>query len=164
MTSDTFARVCASLDVPMAIVTAFDGHECSGCLVGFHTQCSIEPQRWLVCISKKNHTYGTARNAEWLALHFLRADQHGLAQVFGGVTGDEIAPAEKFARWAWRPGPAGTPLLDGCDFVAGRVLERIDAGDHVAHIIEIADAGRRHAPASQLGSQAVHDIHPGHEP
>ena len=60
MSSDALAHLCESLDGPMAIVTAFDGRERSGCLVGFHTQCSIAPSRWIVCISKKNHTYGIA--------------------------------------------------------------------------------------------------------
>jgi flavin reductase (DIM6/NTAB) family NADH-FMN oxidoreductase RutF len=164
MSADTFEGVCGTLDAPMIVVTAFDGRERSGCLVGFHTQCSIAPRRWLVCISKANHTCRVAGEAEWLAVHFLRNDQHDLAQLFGGVTGDAIAPADKFERCAWHAGHNGTPILDGCDFVAGRVLQRFDAGDHVAHLIEITDAARLHSPAPQLGSQAVHDIRPGHEP
>ena len=84
MSADAFTRTCESLDFPMTVVTAFDGREHSGCLVGFHTQCSIEPRRWLVCISKANHTCGVAERAEWLAVHLLRDDQHALAQFFGG--------------------------------------------------------------------------------
>jgi flavin reductase (DIM6/NTAB) family NADH-FMN oxidoreductase RutF/NAD(P)-dependent dehydrogenase (short-subunit alcohol dehydrogenase family) len=159
-----FTGICTSLDFPMTVVTAFDGRERSGCLVGFHTQCSIEPQRWLVCISKTNHTYGVARDADYLALHFLREDQHELAQLFGGVSEDDIAPHEKFERCAWHAGARGTPIIDGCDYIAGRVLKRTDAGDHVAHVIDVSDAGKHHAPAPQLGSRAVRDIHPGHAP
>jgi len=162
--SATVARICASLDAPMAVVTAFDGRQRSGCLVGFHTQCSIHPQRWLVCISKTNHTFDVARDAEYLAVHFLREDQHDLAHLFGGVSEDDIAPHEKFERCAWHADVHGTPILDGCDYVAGRVLKRTDAGDHVAHIVEISAAKRQHPPAPQLGSQAVRDIQPGHAP
>jgi flavin reductase (DIM6/NTAB) family NADH-FMN oxidoreductase RutF len=164
MNGDSFTGICDSLDFPMAVVTAFDGHERSGCLVGFHTQCSIEPRRWIVCISKANHTYGIAGRAEWLVVHLLRDDQHGLAQVFGGVTGDAIAPHEKFERVPWHAGPGQTPILDGCDWLAGRVLERIDCGDHVAHLLDVAAAGQEHARAPQLGFSAVHDIRPGHAP
>jgi flavin reductase (DIM6/NTAB) family NADH-FMN oxidoreductase RutF len=164
MSSDSFTGVCESLDVPMTVVTAFDGHEHSGCLVGFHTQCSIEPRRWIVCISKTNHTLGVAGRSEWLVVHFLRNDQHALAQLFGGVTGDAIAPHEKFERTAWRDGPGGTPILEGCDWMAGRVLERIDAGDHVAHVLAITEAADAHRAAPQLGSRAVRDIQPGHPP
>lgn len=164
MSADEFTRTCESLDFPMTIVTAFDGREHSGCLVGFHTQCSIEPRRWLVCISKSNHTCGIAERAQWLAVHLLRDDQHELAQFFGGVTGDSIAPHEKFDYFPWRPGPGGAPILDGCDWLAGRVLERIDGGDHVIHVLEIAETRNEHAPAPQLGSKAARDIRPGHEP
>jgi len=162
VSADPFTGMCESLDFPMIVVTAFDGHEHSGCLVGFHTQCSIEPRRWLVCISKANHTCGVAERAEWLAVHLLRDDQHGLAQFFGAVTGDAIAPHEKFEYCTWRPGPGGVPILEGCDWVAGRVLERHDAGDHIMHLLEITETGEEHAAAPQLGSRAVRDIRPGH--
>lgn len=164
MSVDPFTRTCESLDFPMTIVTAFDGKERSGCLVGFHTQCSIDPRRWLVCISKSNHTCGVAGGAEWLAVHVLRTGQHGLAQLFGSVTGDAIAPRDKFDYCAWRTGPGETPILEGCDWLAGRVLQRFDTGDHVAHLIEITETGTEHTPAAQLGSRAVRDIHPGHDP
>jgi flavin reductase (DIM6/NTAB) family NADH-FMN oxidoreductase RutF len=154
--------ICATLESPMIVVTAFDGRERSGCLAGFHTRCSINPGRWLVCISKVNHTFGVAERASALAVHFLRSDQHDLAQLFGEVTGDAIAPHDKFERSTWRSGPAGTPILAGCDWIAGRVIERTDCGDHVAYVIEVLDIGREHAPSAQLGSQAVHDIQPGH--
>jgi flavin reductase (DIM6/NTAB) family NADH-FMN oxidoreductase RutF len=133
-------------------------------LVGFHTQCSISPRRWIVCISKTNHTFGVAGRAEWLIVHLLRNDQHALAELFGGVTADAIAPHEKFERAAWHAGPAGTPILEGCDWLAGRVLERIDAGDHVAYLLEITEAAEVHGAAPQLGSRAVRDIRGGHAP
>jgi flavin reductase (DIM6/NTAB) family NADH-FMN oxidoreductase RutF len=158
---DALAQLCASLDFPMAVVTAFDGRERSGCLVGFHTQCSIAPHRWLVCISVANHTYRIAQASEWLVVHVLRDDERALAELFGAVTGD-VAPHEKFDRCSWRPGPGGVPVLAGCDWVAGRVLERIEVGDHVAHLLDIAEVGIDHVPAPQLGSQHVRDIHPGH--
>jgi flavin reductase (DIM6/NTAB) family NADH-FMN oxidoreductase RutF len=164
MSRDSFAGVCDSLDYPMTIVTAFDGRERSGCLVGFQTQCSIAPRRWIVCISKTNHTFAVAGRSEWLIVHLLREDQHGLAQFFGAVTGDAIAPHEKFEYAPWHPGPGGTPILEGCDWLAGRILERIDGGDHVAYLLEITEAGEVHAPARQLGSLAARDIQPGHAP
>jgi flavin reductase (DIM6/NTAB) family NADH-FMN oxidoreductase RutF len=162
MNDDSFTRLCRSLDFPMAIVTAFDGSERSGCLVGFHTQCSIEPRRWLACISKLNHTFGVAQRTDRLVVHLLRDDQHALAELFGGLTGDAIAPHEKFELCAWKPGPGGTPILEGCDWIAGPVLARVDGGDHTMFLIEVTDHGEEHAPAPQLGSKAVRDIYPGH--
>jgi flavin reductase (DIM6/NTAB) family NADH-FMN oxidoreductase RutF len=49
----------------MFIVTAVgrDG-ERAGCLVGFATQCSIQPPRFLACISRENRTFDVVTEAE----------------------------------------------------------------------------------------------------
>jgi flavin reductase (DIM6/NTAB) family NADH-FMN oxidoreductase RutF len=74
----------------------------AGCLVGFATQCSISPGRFLVAISRSNATHAVALAAEVLAVHGPARDQHGLAVLFGAETGDEI---DKFARGS--RGPSG---------------------------------------------------------
>ena len=40
-------------------------------MVGFHSQCSVDPGRFAVWLSKANHTYGVALRAEVFAVHFL---------------------------------------------------------------------------------------------
>ena len=157
--ADPFAQIVDSLDAPMLVVTACDGSERSGCLVGFATQCSIAPRRWLICISKSNHTFRVARATQTVVVHFLRVDQVELARLFGSQTEDVV---DKFARCAWRDGPGGAPILAGCDWIAGRVLERIDLGDHEGQLLGVFDAGHEHADAPQLGFQAVRGLPPGH--
>lgn len=154
-------RTLAALDYPMTIVTAANGVERSGCLVGFGTQCSIHPLRWLTCLSKRNHTYTIASAARTLVVHLLHDDQHALAELFGAETGDAI---DKFARCSWRSGPDGVPVIEGCDWIAGSVLERFDLGDHVGHLLELFESGHEHPDGPQLGFQRVRDIRPGHEP
>ena len=63
-------------DYPLTVVTTIgpDG-ELSGCLAGFTTQCSIDPLRFLVCISRVNHTFDVVSRATMLALHLLGEDQ-----------------------------------------------------------------------------------------
>jgi flavin reductase (DIM6/NTAB) family NADH-FMN oxidoreductase RutF len=158
---DDFLRIVSSLDPPMQIVTASDGTERSGCLVGFATQCSIDPRRWFVCISKTNHTFRVARAARTLIVHHLRADQLDLARLFGSETDDTV---DKFAHCAWHEGPDGTPILEGCDWIAGRIVLRVDVGDHFGHLLEVTGAGHEHPDAPQLGFQAVRDLRPGHPP
>src|SRR5215218_5361853 len=124
----------------MIIVTACAGGERSGCLIGFATQTSIDPSRFLVCLSQKNRTYRVAVRAALLGVHFVPAEAEALAELFGGRTGDEL---DKFEHCAWRPGPEGTPLLDDCpNRFVGRVLERMDAGDHDAFLLEAVLAER----------------------
>src|SRR3954451_19397105 len=99
------------LDYPMFIVTAAAGSDRAGCLVGFATQCSIDPPRFLVCLSDKNRTFRVARHARTLVVHLVPREATGLAELFGSETGDEV---DKFARCAWSEGPDGTPVLDDC--------------------------------------------------
>ncbi|MCA1844717.1 MAG: flavin reductase family protein, partial [Actinobacteria bacterium] len=114
------------------------------------------------CISKANHTFEVAQAASALAVHWLAADDRALAELFGGETGEEI---DKFEHCTWQPGPGGVPVLDGVKgWVAGRIVERFDAGDHVVFVVD-AEAGRaEELTAGQLGFLAVKDLEPGHEP
>lgn len=156
------ARIVDEIDYPMVVVTVCDQKRGrGGCLVGFHTQCSIAPARWLVCISKKNHTHAVATRATALAVHFLRTDQHRLAEIFGDETCDEV---DKFAQCAWRDTPEGTPILETCDYLVGRIAQRFDCGDHTAHLLDVVEVGEAHPAAPQLGFQSVRDIRPGHTP
>ena len=131
---ESFQRLVAQLDYPMFIATVAAGGERSGCLIGFATQCSIHPPRFLAGISDKNHTFGVAMKADSMAIHLVPADATELAELFGGETGDEI---DKFARAAWRPGPGDVPLLDECpNRFVGRIVERVDFGDHTGMVLD----------------------------
>lgn len=154
-----FEAIAAGLDYPMFIVTAAAGGRRAGCLVGFATQTSIEPTEFLVGVSRRNHTYSVAREARVLGVHCPSEDQVGLAELFGGQTGDEV---DKLARCAWSEGPEGVPLLDACpSWFAGSVVGRMDVGDHAGFVLRVlAAAHGRDAP--QLRFSQVRHIEPGH--
>jgi flavin reductase (DIM6/NTAB) family NADH-FMN oxidoreductase RutF len=156
-----FERIVASIDPPMFVVTAADGAERDGCLVGFATQCSIDPPRYLVCLSVKNRTTRIARRSSMLAVHALRKDQHELAELFGGTTEDE--GVDKFAHVAWREGPNGVPVLEGCDWFAGAVIVRHDdLGDHEGFVLDVRASADAASSDEQLGFQDVQDVDAGH--
>lgn len=159
-TTDTFNALVGDLDYPMFIVTATAGGERAGCLVGFATQCSIDPPRFLACISDKNRTCRVASRAQVLAVHFVPEDADDLAELFGGRTGDAI---DKFATVDWESGPHGVPLLRRCrNRFVGRVLERVDVGDHVAFLLQPVAAERGH-PVEPFPFHRARRIEPGHE-
>ena len=158
-TSDAFGALTTALDYPMFVVTAAGGGRRAGCLVGFATQCSIEPARFLICLSRENHTYRVAEQADVLAVHLLDTRQQELAELFGSETGDDT---DKFDRCRWTDGPSGTPLLDQCpNRFVGRVVDRLDLGDHVGHVLDVVDASTG-ALATPLTFQQVRDVEPGH--
>ena len=158
--SESFNSLVAHLDGPMFIATVFDGEERAGCLVGYATRCSIDPPRFLVCVSDKNRTYRVLGGSDHVAVHFVPEDGAELAELFGGETGDDV---DKFERCDWREGPGGVPLLEGCpDRFVGRVVERVPAGDHDAVVLDpvLAEGDGR---GGQLGFRRAMRIEPGHE-
>jgi flavin reductase (DIM6/NTAB) family NADH-FMN oxidoreductase RutF len=157
---ETFQRLVAKLDYPMFIATVAADGERAGCLVGFATQCSIRPPRFLAGISDKNRTYRVAQGAGSMAVHLVPEGADELAELFGGETGDEL---DKFERCEWRPGPDGVPLLDECpNRFVGQIVERVEFGDHVGMVLEPFLA-EEDEDSSQLGFLRAKRIDPGHE-
>jgi flavin reductase (DIM6/NTAB) family NADH-FMN oxidoreductase RutF len=158
---ETFIKITTGLDYPMLVITARADGGPAGCLVGFSTQCSVHPPRYLVCLSDKNRTQRVASAADVLAVHFLSAEAVALARLFGGETTDED---DTFSRCRWHPGPSQAPILDDCRrWFVGRILERQPLGDHVGFLLEPIAA--RHEEAEEgLFFQRVKDLDPGHEP
>lgn len=153
-------RFVEGFDYPMFVVTTAAGGERSGCLVGFATQTGIEPFRFLVCLSKNNHTHRVARRASHLIVHVPGRDQLDLAELFGSETGDEI---DKFAGVRWTPGPGGAPLLADCPrWLAGEIRHRMDLGDHTGFLLAPVDAGARPHDAGPLMFAAARRLTPGH--
>lgn len=159
---DAFTAQVASLDYPMAIVTASAGSERSGCLVGFISQCSIHPPRVMAWISETNHTHHVALKSSHLAAHWLSVLELEAAELFGAQTGDEL---DKFARCDWQPGPGGAPVLSACPrWFVGRILGRFAHGDHTGFLLEPVQAAAEGPWPRQLGYQDVRHLDPGHRP
>jgi flavin reductase (DIM6/NTAB) family NADH-FMN oxidoreductase RutF len=157
---DTFTQLTGDLDYYMLVVTTAVAGKLAGCLVGFSTQCSIDPPRFLVCLSDKNHTTRVAADADALAVHFLPDSAEDLAELFGSQTGDRI---DKFARCRWHAGPEGLPILDDCGrWFAGRVLERHPLGDHIGYLLEPFAAERKDDTAT-FDFRRAKRLEPGHE-
>jgi flavin reductase (DIM6/NTAB) family NADH-FMN oxidoreductase RutF len=155
-----FSELVGQLDYPMLIVTTRASGELGGCLVGFSTQCSIDPARFLVCLSNKNRTYRLAQRASALAVHFIPSEEIELASLFGGETGDET---DKFSRCQWHSGPEEMPILEECPrWFVGRIVERQALGDHDAFVLEPVAASEGHDEKS-LGFEQVKTLEPGHE-
>jgi flavin reductase (DIM6/NTAB) family NADH-FMN oxidoreductase RutF len=146
----------------MLVITTAAGDERAGCLVGFHSQCSIQPPQYAVWLSKANRTFRIGVLADQFALHFLEANDRPLAELFGGTSGDE---EDKFEQCSWHAAAAGIPLLDDC---AARVIARCVAmhdtgGDHVCFVLEptyIETPG----PFTPLESTDLGDLAAGHAP
>lgn len=141
---------------------AGDGHR-AGCLVTFNGPCSIEPPRYAVWLSHRNHTYRVALTASEVVVHMLTRDDLPLAELFGGVSGMR---QDKFAQVPWRD-CGGTPLLRvSGGWLRGRILSRgpgreETGGDHTCFVLEPVDAGDGSGSGSPLRMSDVRHIKPG---
>jgi len=149
------------LDTPMFIVTAVDRETAArgGCLVGFASQCSIDPDRFVVWLSQHNHTYRIAQQASVLAVHGLAAGQRHLAELFGTCTGDEV---DKFAQCSWRPGIDGVPILNECRrWFVGDIQDTAVWGNHTGFLLTPRESGDP-TDAPPLMFSAVQDLTAAH--
>ncbi|MFI9612025.1 flavin reductase family protein [Streptomyces sp. NPDC052023] len=150
------------LDPDMCVVTAVAGGERAGCLVGFASQCSLRPVRFVVWLSETNRTFRVARSAEFLAVHLLARDQLGLAEIFGGRTGDD--GDDKFQDVRWRQGHGGAVVLEDTEaWFVGQVVERVSGGDHVGFVLDPVEWGaRKRSGGPLLRLSDAYRIEPGH--
>lgn len=162
MDEQAFDALAEAGDSAMIIVTTAAEGVRAGCLVGFHTQSSIEPRRYAVWLSKANHTYRAALRAERLAIHFLTTADEAIAEFFGTRTGED---GDKFETFAVTTDAEGVPLLDALPHrMIGRRVAMIEVGgDHA--LVEIAvDAVHGGAePFAPLRLASVIHLRPGHE-
>ncbi|MFJ4653293.1 flavin reductase family protein [Nocardia sp. NPDC088792] len=160
--SKAFDRVIAGADDAMWIATTVAEGRRAGCLVGFGTQASIEPRRFLACLSTANHTYTVACSAQHLAVHLLSSESLALAQLFGAETGSEI---DKFEHCEWREGPHSLPILAGAaGWFTGEILRRDDFGDHVGFLLAPTSAQPPDPGHAPLRFHEVGALTPGHRP
>jgi len=149
----------AAADQALVVFTTAAGDQRSGCLVGFHTQCSIEPFQYAVWISKANRTYRLVPFASHFAVHFLRPGDEQVAELFGAETGDDI---DKFARCSWTEAAGGVPLLAG---MPAAVFERRslfeEEGDHICIVGEPVRVEPQDFTPMRLS--AAEHLEPGHQ-
>ena len=160
MGGDAFDRIAATIDPPMVIVTTRAGDEMDGCLVGFSTQCSIDPLHFLVCLSTANRTYEIARRAQTLVVHMLHdnAQDLSLARLFGEETGHDV---DKLAACHWEPGPDGVPVIQSCDWFGGPIVSRVNLGDHVGFALDVRFGTAVRTSEPYLGLAGVRDLDAG---
>jgi flavin reductase (DIM6/NTAB) family NADH-FMN oxidoreductase RutF len=129
-----FDELILAADGSMVVVAASDGDEVDACLVGFHCQCSIEPLRYAIWLSKANRTYRLAQRSDSLSVHWLPAHAIDLAAAVGTVTLD--TDARKMDRVPWRRDASGLVRIDGAiGGFGGRIEHRHDDGDHECFVV-----------------------------
>jgi flavin reductase (DIM6/NTAB) family NADH-FMN oxidoreductase RutF len=160
---EAYEQVIEQVDPVAVIVTCTSGQDRAGCLVTFSGPCSIEPPRYAVWLSHRNHTYRVALEADELIAHMLTPADLPLAEFFGGTSG---VYEDKFARVPWSD-CGGTPLLGvSGGWLRGRILSRVPGreetgGDHTCFVLTPTAAGGGSGNSRPLRLSDVGHIQPG---
>ena len=103
------------------------------------TSASLDPPLVLFCLARSAASFAAMEAAERFAVHVLHAGQEAVSSTFARSAADG---ADKFAGVGWHWSADGVPLLD--EYLARlqcTIVERVDAGDHVAYLAraDVAD-------------------------
>jgi flavin reductase (DIM6/NTAB) family NADH-FMN oxidoreductase RutF len=139
--TEAFEKLVGLLNYPMFVVTTQVDGVAAGCLVGFASQASIHPPRFLVGLSANNHTFRVAANATHLAVHLFDREHLDVVELFGGI-----------------------PILDdAAAWFVRKILDRFSLGDHVGDLLEPVDGDPPHELERWVSFGDVRDLRPGHE-
>lgn len=113
----------------ISVVTTFDGDVPAGITVNAFSSVSLEPALVMVALDRSRFITPMVRSAGRYAVNVLGADQQALSDCFAHAP---VSPGrEAFCGAAWRPGPAGLPLIDGAiATLECTIVETFSAGDH----------------------------------
>jgi len=135
-----FREALAAVAAPVAVVTSFDGDRPHGTTVSAFCSLSLEPPLVLVSLDRGSDLLRMVRQSRRYGINVLSHDQEALATRFARKG------ADKFAAVAWGL-DTELPRLEGtASWIACRLHELVDGGDHVIAVgfVEHAEASPAH--------------------
>jgi flavin reductase (DIM6/NTAB) family NADH-FMN oxidoreductase RutF len=109
-----------------------DTAEPRGLLVNAFSALSLDPPTILVCVQRSSTSYRHLFSRDHIAVNVLAADQSEVAAQLATKAPD------KFSSIAWRPAPAGSPLIEGsAAWLEAHITERIQSSTHTIFVAEV---------------------------
>lgn len=137
----------------MTGVTVVTTHDAEGRPLGFtansFSSVSLDPPLLLVSISKASRNYASFEAAGRFAVNILSEGQREVSNTFARPVED------RFGTVTWRPGPHGSPVLDGvCAWFDCSLDRLVEAGDHAILIgrVQAFESGSRPGLGYHRGS------------
>ena len=119
----------------VTVVTTLVDGEPKGLAVNAFSSISLEPPLILVCVQQTSSTYPHLFSATHLAVNILSAQQSDVVSTFAAKK------ADKFAEVDWKPGPHGSPLINGSSAIMeAEICERLQASTHTIFIGRVRHA------------------------
>lgn len=136
--SAKFRQVLGHFPTGVTVVTTAAEGGPAGMAIGSFTSVSLDPPLVAFLPARTSGSWPLIRAAGVFCVNVLAEDQEHLSRVFASK-GDN-----KFAGVGWRPGPTGSPVLDGVlAWIDCRIDAVHEAGDHdivVGRVVELSVA------------------------
>jgi flavin reductase (DIM6/NTAB) family NADH-FMN oxidoreductase RutF len=121
----------------VTIVTARHRDHVHGMTVSAFCSVSLDPPLVLVCADRSSDTHTVIRDGGVFAVSLLAEGQEELSNRFASEKDEH----RRFEGLECRSGATGCPHIPGAVGVLDcRVVEAIDAGDHIVYVGEVMDA------------------------
>lgn len=141
----------AAIPSGCSILTARSGPRLTGMLVSFVQQAAFDPPMVSVAIHKDRWIVGLLAESGRFVLNPVGEDPAPLFRHFGKGFAPE---QDAFAGLACRDVDGGVVLESAVAWLAARISDRHDAGDHWLYLAEVTDGGA--VPARQDARPYVH--------
>lgn len=133
---DLLKRVNRQFITGVTVVTTMVDGTPRGLAVNAFSSVSLEPPTVMVCVQQTSSTYESLFASSHLAINILSSEQLDVVSVFATKSKD------KFASIDWRPGPHGSPVIEGSSaYMEVEICERLQASTHTIFIGRVLDAG-----------------------
>jgi flavin reductase (DIM6/NTAB) family NADH-FMN oxidoreductase RutF len=134
---EQFRNVLSSWASGVTIVTSRAAGRVQGMTVSAFSSVSLEPPLVLVCADKQAITHGLIEQSKVFSVSVLAAEQRDLSNRFASKKDEE----RRFEGLRCDDGRTGCPRIPGAlAWLDCRVIQAVDAGDHVVYIGEVVAA------------------------
>lgn len=119
----------------ITVVTTLDGDKPRGLAVNAFASVSLEPPMVMVAVQHTSSTHDCLYRADHLAINILSTDQLDVVKRFA------VKSDDKFAGFAWQPGPHGSPLIGrSAAAMEVEIRERLLASTHTIFMCRVLHA------------------------
>jgi flavin reductase (DIM6/NTAB) family NADH-FMN oxidoreductase RutF len=123
----------------VTIVTTAHRGTIHGFTVNAFASVSVAPPTVLICVNRDARAHPLISASQGFCANILALEQRELAERFAGGE-----PHSRFAGVEHRPGPSGSPILEGAlAYLDCALAEELTASTHTIFLGTVLDAGHR---------------------